>query len=162
MPMTIVAHGAWISSLGLALSVWIRRESRAISLVAAVYVIYVIAIPIAALALAGPGGNGPFSSIAPVLASSPVFAAIQIIEALTSLRPNAKSALLWIAFWDLVAMGAALVLLKATTNVFDRKFDRMPEDRLFQPWRGRLVEEQLGSWQRTPSGVLVRSGDPLD
>ena len=111
MPLTILAHGAWIASLGLALSVWIRRESRAISLVAAAYVLYVIAIPIAAIVLAGPGGNGPFSSIAPVLASSPVFAAIQIVESLTTRQVNTTNALLWIAFWDLIAAGAALGLL---------------------------------------------------
>jgi hypothetical protein len=121
MPLTILAHGTWIAALGLALSVWIRRESRAISLVAAAYVLYVIAIPIAAIVLAGPGGNGPFSSIAPVLASSPVFAAIQIVESLTTRQVNSTNALLWIAFWDLIAAGAALGLLEATTKVFDRK-----------------------------------------
>jgi ABC-type transport system involved in multi-copper enzyme maturation permease subunit len=136
MPLTILAHGGLIATLGLALSVWIRRESRAISLVAAAYVLYVIAIPITAIVLAGPGGNGPFSSIAPVLASSPVFAAIQIIESLTTWYVNPMSALLWIAFWDLIAAGAALGLLEATTQVFDRKFDRMSENEVFEAaWR---------------------------
>jgi len=115
MPLTILAHGAWIASLGLALSVWVRRESRAISLVAAAYVLYVIAIPVAAIVLAGPGGNGPFSSIAPILAASPVFAAIQIVEGLTTRWVDTTSALLWIAFWDMVAVGAALSLLRAIT-----------------------------------------------
>jgi hypothetical protein len=136
MPLTILTHGAWIATLGLAISVWIRRESRAISLVAAAYVIYVIAIPIAAIVLSGPGGNGPFSSIAPVLASSPVFAAIQIVESLTTRQVSTTSALLWIAFWDLIAAGSALGLLRATTKVFDRKFDRVPENAAFEAaWR---------------------------
>jgi ABC-type transport system involved in multi-copper enzyme maturation permease subunit len=141
MPLTILAHGAWISTLGLALSVWIRRESRAIALVAAAYVLYVIAIPIAAIVLAGPGGSGPFGSIAWVLATSPVFATIQIIEGLTTWQVNATNALLWVAFWDLIAVGAAMKLLWATIKVFDRKFDRVPEagilDRLRSRYRQR-------------------------
>jgi ABC-type transport system involved in multi-copper enzyme maturation permease subunit len=164
MPLTILAHGMWISSLGLALSVWVRRESRAISLVAAAYVLYVIAIPIAAIVLAGPRGNGPFSRIAPVLASSPVFAAIQIVEGLTRRWVDSTGALKWIAFWDLVAAGAATILLKATTKVFDRKFDRVPEDRKLEPsrGRGRRIEAQLESWSRKPPGVLVKSGERME
>ena len=48
----------------------------------------------AAIVLAGPGGNGPFGSIAWVLATSPVFATIQIIEGLTTWQVNATNALL--------------------------------------------------------------------
>ncbi len=151
MPLTILAHGAWIASLGLALSVRIRRESRAISLVAAAYVVYVLAIPIAAIVLGGPSGNGPFSSIAPVLASSPVFAAIQIVESLTTLRVDTTSALLWIAFWDVIAAGAALGLLGATIKAFDRKFDRVPEIagleaawRRYRQRRGPAVGRRIG------------------
>jgi hypothetical protein len=162
MPLTILAHGAWIASLGLALSVWIRRESRAISLVAAAYVLYVIAIPIAAIMLAGPSGNGPFSSIAPILATSPVFAAIQIIEGLTGQWANATNALLWIAFWDLLAVGAAMRLLWATIKVFDGKFDRVPEGRRLKPYRGRGYWAPKALRPVKPPGVFASSGEWAD
>jgi ABC-type transport system involved in multi-copper enzyme maturation permease subunit len=162
MPLTILAHGAWIASLGLALSVWIRRESRAISLVAAAYVLYVIAIPIAAIVLAGPSGNGPFSSIAPILATSPVFAAIQIIEGLTGQWAIARNALLWIAFWDLLAVGAAMLLLWATITVFDGKFDRVPEDRRLKPYRGRGYWAPKALRPVKPPGVFASSGEWAD
>ncbi|WP_435007642.1 ABC transporter permease [Tundrisphaera lichenicola] len=159
MPLTILAHGAWMASLGLALSVWIRRESRAIAVVATVYVLYAIGMPVAAIVLAGPSGNGPFSAIAPILASSPVFAAIQIIESLTNRWVDTRGVLQWIAFWDLAAMGGALFLLRATTRVFDRKFDRVSEDWLLNPPRERPksrqgvpIPEHLGDSPGKPEG----------
>src|SRR5439155_3677773 len=82
MPATILAHGAWITSLGLALSVWIRRESLALSLVVAAYLLYAIAIPICAISLVGPGGNGLLGWTGWVLASSPVFVVVHLVEVL--------------------------------------------------------------------------------
>jgi len=161
MPLTILAHGAWIASLGLALSVRVRRESRAIALVAAAYVLYVVAIPIAVIVLAGPGGNGPFGATAWVLASSPVFAAIQIVEGLTSRWGDSASALRWIAAWDIIAAGGAILLLIATTRVFDRKFDRVSERRLHIPprWRTQRKEAPIPEVAGDSPGRLVEAGE---
>jgi len=90
MPATILAHGAWISSLGLASSVWIRRESRALSLVVAAYVLYAIGIPILAIFLTSPRGSGPLGSTGWILASSPVFVVILLVEILSERPPGSS------------------------------------------------------------------------
>jgi ABC-type transport system involved in multi-copper enzyme maturation permease subunit len=137
MPATILAHGAWISSLGLALSVWIRREGLALSLAVAAYVLYAIGIPILAIFLPGAGRNGPLGLTGWILASSPVFVVILLVEILSERPPVSWEILNWIAAWDVIAASAALILLGATVRAFDRKFDRVSEPWLQMPPRRR-------------------------
>ena len=123
----ILAYGAAITSLGLALATWLPRMDRAIGLTAGLYVVVLIgAIPAGTILLGkGPGGaRDGFAAASPfwgVGFSSAVFGG-------TSGRSHEiEKQAGWLAFW-IVAYGlVAFGLLLATLKTFNRCLGRIDE-----------------------------------
>jgi ABC-type transport system involved in multi-copper enzyme maturation permease subunit len=133
---TILAHGALITSIGLALAVWIRRQSRAIALCVALFILIAAAWP-------------TFASITigwPVLRSrdlpsfSPIVACFKFIRTFVVRRDFLADGILWWgSFWAVEVFVLALGLLWLTVLTFDRCFDRIP-DRIWRvPVRAAVV-----------------------
>jgi ABC-type transport system involved in multi-copper enzyme maturation permease subunit len=121
----VLAYGAAITSLGLALATWLPRLDRAIGLTAGLYVVVTIAAVPAGMILLGdgPGESGPgLASASPfwgVGFSSAVFGGA--VEPGPGIGQQAAWLVLWIAAYGLVALG----LLLATLSTFDRCLGRI-------------------------------------
>jgi ABC-type transport system involved in multi-copper enzyme maturation permease subunit len=123
----VLAYGAAITSLGLALATWLPRMSRSIGLTAGLYVVVLIAaIPVGTLIFGkGPSGAGfGFASASPFLGvgfSSAVFGGMS-----GPWHDIGKQAA-WLVFW-LVAYGlVAFGLLLATLKTFNRCLGRLDD-----------------------------------
>ncbi len=118
---TILAHGALIASVGLALAVWIARQSRAIALCVGLAVIVGAGWPILVVAMRV--GVAGFR----LACLSPVVAVFGLFEVVTERRRFGSDALWWITFWDIECLALALGLLWLTVRTFDGRFDRVPD-----------------------------------
>jgi hypothetical protein len=117
---TILVYGALIASLGLALAVWIARQSRAIALCVGLAVIAGAGWPILVGAMRlGPQGRG-------LACLSPVVAVFQLMGVVAEGR-NVGGVLWWITFWDIECLALSLGLLWLTVRTFDGRFDRVPD-----------------------------------
>ena len=165
---TILAHGALITSVGLALAVWMKRQGRAIAftvgigiLVGAVWPILVVMI------MRGPGPGNRTTGLASL---SPVVAIVNLARDLT-MRRNAfnEGMLWWGSFWAAEVFVLALGLLGLTIRTFDDCFDRIPDQPRRTPVRavvvmilagmiaaGSLVDA-INAWHE---GVLPRDIEP--
>ena len=123
----VVAYGAAITSLGLALATWQPRMGRAIGLTAGLYVIVLIgAIPVGKLVF----GDGPDQAGAGFAAASP-FWGVGFSSALfggtvgplQDIRKQAAWLIFWIVAYGLVAFG----LLLATLKTFNRCLGRLDD-----------------------------------
>ena len=127
MAATLLAHGALLTSLGLALATWIPRQSRAMAISVTAFVLIAIAWPIAYFCLAlrpHPGDGFP--------ALSPIFVAAALADFFT-IRTIDFGGILWGAtIWDVLVLIAAMALLASTVRSFDRCLGRIPEHP--QPW----------------------------
>jgi ABC-type Na+ efflux pump permease subunit len=125
--VSVLAHGALLASLGLALATWIKKPGRAMGLVVTAYVFVTVGWPILMVVLFERAGmNGIVEGLAEL---SPVFASISVIERLC--RRDLESLLVslgWGLFWLLHVATAAAGLLAATWKSFDRCMGRIPED----------------------------------
>jgi ABC-type transport system involved in multi-copper enzyme maturation permease subunit len=123
----VVAYGAAITSLGLALATWMPRMSRAIGLTAGLYVVVAIgAVPVG-MALFGDASG----EIGPGVASASPFWGIgyscAVFAGTASARHGIGGHAAWLAFW-IVAYGlVALGLLLATLMTFNRCLGRLDE-----------------------------------
>ena len=118
---TILAHGALIASVGLALAVWIARQSRAIALCVGLAVIVSAGWPIVVGAVRlGRAGVG-------LMCLSPVVAVVQLMGVVIERRRRGSDVLWWITFWDVECLALALGLLWLTVRTFDGRFDRVPD-----------------------------------
>lgn len=121
----ILAYGAAITSLGLALATWLPRMDRVIGLTAGLYVVVLIAaIPAGMIFL----GGGP-SEAGPGFASASPLWGVGFTSALcggaTRSRDEGGRQAAWLAFW-IVAYGLiALGLLMATIETFNRCLGRI-------------------------------------
>jgi ABC-type transport system involved in multi-copper enzyme maturation permease subunit len=123
MVVTILAHGAAVTSLGLALATWTKRQSRAIALSVGAFVLLAIAWPILVMVLfLNPRDGGETLAV-----MSPLFMAGGLADALVLRIPRMRSILWSGAVWDLVVSLAAAGLLTWTIRTFDRCLGRMPE-----------------------------------
>jgi ABC-type transport system involved in multi-copper enzyme maturation permease subunit len=126
--VTILAHGAATTSVGLALATWGKRQGRAIALSVGLVVLVAIAWPILVYAIF----RSPTSltSWAAHLATlSPFYIAVTLPDMLTFRPDNARELLRWGSYWGLAVALFALVLLELTVRTFDACFERMPEGR---------------------------------
>jgi ABC-type transport system involved in multi-copper enzyme maturation permease subunit len=123
----VVAYGAAITSLGLALATWLPRMGRAIGLTAGLYVIVLIgAIPAGRLFF----GDGPDGAGAGFAAASP-FWGVGFSSAMFGgtagpqhhMRKQAAWLVFWIVAYGLVAFG----LLLATLKTFNRCLGRLDD-----------------------------------
>jgi ABC-type transport system involved in multi-copper enzyme maturation permease subunit len=147
MVVTLLAHGALLTSLGLALATWIPRQSRAIALSVTAYVLIAIAWPILYFIAVGsprPGAHFP-------ACFSPIWVAGTLADYL-SIRMSLDGFLWAATFCDAIVSIAAVALLAATVRTFDRCLGRMPEH--IAPDASRPVKkppiyeaELIGEWE---------------
>ena len=121
---TVLAHGALITSVGVALAVWIKRQSRAIAFSVGWFVLVTAVLPIVLTVMmsGGPGRTQTF------LLLSPVAICGNLVTVLTQRTQAFLNGTLWGGtFWaiELSVLSAGLLLL--TIRTFDGCFDRIPE-----------------------------------
>jgi hypothetical protein len=132
----IVAYGAAITSLGLALATWLPRMGRAVGLTAGLYLAVLIgAVPLAMMLFGdGAGEAGPgLASASPMWGvgfSSALFGGV------ATSRHSVGEQAAWVAFWTGVYVLVASGLLLATLATFDRCLGRMGPGR--RPFTRRL------------------------
>jgi ABC-type transport system involved in multi-copper enzyme maturation permease subunit len=121
VPATIFVHGALIASIGVMLATWIKRQSRAI----ATSVVLAVMIGAGWPLLIGAGRMGPHGRGMACL--SPVMAAWNLGETLSSRLIMFRDVLWWTTFWDIECLVMALGLLWLTVRTFDGCFGRVPD-----------------------------------
>ncbi len=132
---TILAHGALITSVGLALAVWVKRQSRAIAISVGWFILVTAVWPIAV----GMIGAGRPRSSETLIALSPVITCEQVAELLQFRTVAFARGIFWSGtFWAVEAFVLAMGLLWLTVRTFDGCFGRIPD----QPRRvsSRTVE----------------------
>jgi ABC-type transport system involved in multi-copper enzyme maturation permease subunit len=129
----VLAHGAAVTSLGMALATWLPRIDRALILSAAASILVTAAwVPLVAFSVQDKNLSLGLASASPLLG----------VGLLTSEMPRASSfdwqvRVGWAVFWILTYGAAALLLLWATLASFDRCVGRVSV-------RPRRVE--VGRW----------------
>jgi ABC-type transport system involved in multi-copper enzyme maturation permease subunit len=127
---TILAHGAVITSIGLALATWVRRQSRAIGLSVALFVVVAVAWPMLALTLArGPGQPEHPRGVT----LSPIYTVVTITSDLAWPDDGTRDVLLSATESAAGVAVLSLLILEATIRTFDRCMGRMPERRSMTP-----------------------------
>jgi ABC-type transport system involved in multi-copper enzyme maturation permease subunit len=117
---TILTYGAALTSLGLALATWIKRQSRAIAASVSIFVIVAIGWPI--LTMSGPA-RGAFGA----RALSPIFSVGGLGEELM-MRSDRLGSTMWsVGLWDVSAAALAIGVCWLTARTFDDAFGRVPE-----------------------------------
>jgi ABC-type transport system involved in multi-copper enzyme maturation permease subunit len=117
---TILAHGALITSIGLALGTWIKRQSRAIAVSVCAFVCIAVAWPFLVAAISGGPAFYRFASL------SPIFVAVELSEQLTLRFDRLRELLWWIGFWNVGVAAWAVGLLWLTWRTFDHGLGRIP------------------------------------
>ena len=123
----VVAYGAAITSLGLALATWLPRMGQAIGLTAGLYLVVLIAaMPIGMITFGGNAAGAGFAVASP-------FWGVGYSSALIGgtggpVGDFGKQAG-WLVFWIVIYGMVAFVLLLATLKTFNRCLGRM-DDRL--------------------------------
>lgn len=120
----VVAYGAAITSLGLALATWLPRMGRAIGLTAGLHVVVTIgAIPIGTILF----GNGPSGAVDGFAAASPFWGvgfSSAVFGGTADPGHEIENQAAWLVFW-IVAYGlVAFGLLLATLKTFNRCLGR--------------------------------------
>ncbi len=118
---TVLVHGMLLSSFGLALAVWIKRQSRAIAISVGLAVTLYLGWPICVgVSRMGPGVEG-------MMGLSPVVASVTLMEYLSRRGPGLRDLLWSTSFWDIESLLLSLGLLWLTVRTFDGCFGRIPE-----------------------------------
>jgi ABC-type transport system involved in multi-copper enzyme maturation permease subunit len=121
---TILAHAAATTSVGLALAVWLKRQSRAIEISIGLFVLVAIGWPIAVLVI---GGGGPADDSVGLAAASLIFSSFYAGLILARRDVIFRNYFWWTAFWVVEATLLAAGLLWLIIQTFDRAIGRMPE-----------------------------------
>jgi hypothetical protein len=132
---TILAHGALITSVGLALAVWIKRQSRAIAFSVGSFVLVTAAWPIFVQISFHAGLGGHLASLSPVVACT------AFVSVFTTRRYGIVGGILWSgAFWAVEVFALAMGMLWLTVRTFDGCFDRIPDrPHRVSVWAGVVV-----------------------
>jgi len=121
----VVAYGAALTSLGLALATWVPRLSRAVGLCVAAHVGVTVGwvVFVALLTPGAPGLTGPgLASFSPFLA---VMLPTLEMQMASPVRSQWGEVVGWVAFWTLADAALAAVLLKAVLVTFNRCLGRV-------------------------------------
>lgn len=126
----ILAYGAAITSLGLALATWMPRMGHAVGTTVGLYIMMCIGwIPLSFVIFGeGPGDEGPG-----VAAGSPPMGVGIYSSLLAGDGPSHEfvGQTAWTIFWTLAYGGVALALLLATLGTFNRCLGRVDDPSLF-------------------------------
>jgi ABC-type transport system involved in multi-copper enzyme maturation permease subunit len=144
MAALILAYGAAITSLGLALATWIPRMGRAAALTVGLYTFMSIAwIPLTFSVFPGDDGIG-------IAAGSPPMGVGAYSSKLAGDGTPDEFAIqtLWTLFWTIAYGGVALALLLATLGTFNRCLGRIDDPTI-------LVEDNFARAGRTAGPAEV-------
>jgi ABC-type transport system involved in multi-copper enzyme maturation permease subunit len=133
----VLAYGAAITSLGLALATWLTRLGRAVALSVMAYVFVTAGWIFIAMALFQRVHGDTVRGLA---GASPWFGAAMLTHrAMNMTRYSHYDDYypVWEGFWIALCIGAAVLLALGTLATFDRCLGRIA----FQPWRTRLRRE---------------------
>jgi ABC-type transport system involved in multi-copper enzyme maturation permease subunit len=122
MVAVILAHGAAITSVGLAAATWLKRQSRAIAVSVGLFVMVAAAWPIAV----GVVGSGAEDTMG-VAALSPIFCTVLFGPTLAFRGIEVWNFFAWAAFWVVEVTLVAVAILWLSIRTYDRSFDRIPE-----------------------------------
>jgi ABC-type transport system involved in multi-copper enzyme maturation permease subunit len=118
----VLAYGAALASLGLALALWFPRGSQAATLGVAAHVL----VTVGWVVLIGMLTQGARGFRGPGLASASPFLAVMFTTIVIQQKdpPEWSECIGWISFWIIVELATAVVLLVATLATFDRAMGR--------------------------------------
>ena len=120
--LLILAQGASLTSLGLALATWVRRPGQAVIFSALFYMLLAVGWLVLIAALSPPG------SALGIAVASPLYGPIYLSRGVAADRYwTAADCWFWGIFWLVVHTAAAIGLFIATWSAFDRRVGRMPE-----------------------------------
>jgi ABC-type transport system involved in multi-copper enzyme maturation permease subunit len=145
----VIAYGAALTSLGLALATWVPRLGRAVGLCVAAHVGATVGW-VVFIAMLMPGASG---LIFPGLASFSPFLGVMLptLEMQTGPPSEWKAAVGWVTFWIAADAALAAVLLKAVLVTFNRCLGRVDEGPGRDHARGARRVRTLVGEQRSPS-----------
>ena len=113
---TILAHGALITSVGLALAVWVKRQSRAIAMSVGWFLLVTAVCPIV-VSMTMSGGPSPGET---GIALSPAGTCGKLVTLLTQRTYASGDGVLWSGtLWAVEVFLAAMGLLWLTAWTFD-------------------------------------------
>ena len=141
----ILAQAALMTSLGLALAIWLKRQSRAIALSVGVFVLTALGWPVLIFAAIGRSDYSLGLS-----AISPILCAVFFSE-LVVMRNPSRAFLWWVLFWVALVTFWAIGLLWLTVRTFDRSCGRMPE----RPRPSRLLSDVVVLWAGTTAIIAA-------
>jgi ABC-type transport system involved in multi-copper enzyme maturation permease subunit len=118
---TTLIHGMLLSTIGLAMAIWTRRQSRAIAFSVGLAVMLYAGWPI----FIGVSGMGPPAEV--MMGVSPVVACGILMEELLRRYPQIQEVLWWTSFWDIECLVLSLGLLWLAVRTFDACLGRIPE-----------------------------------
>ena len=121
----MLAYGAALTSLGLALATWVSRLGRAVTLTVAAYVLVAVGVPTIVITLIP---NGPGYHAGPGLAAASPFFGIGYLTDLMSEQQTAPGWLnqvVWSGWWVLFYASFAALLLTMILLNFDRCLGRV-------------------------------------
>lgn len=132
----VLCYGAFLTSLGLALSTWVQRVGRAVAITVGIYVVLCVGSLFMILAVT----NGRyFQRLATV---SPFFGAGTVTFESSEQSPSVED-WGWSLGWGVAYAGGAVLLFLVTLVTFDRRLGRMPERHAFgwpesAPWSATI------------------------
>lgn len=136
----VVAYGAALTSLGLALATWVPGLGRAVGLCVAAHVTITVGWTVFAILLTGGAGG----LTGPGLASFSPFVGV-LLGTVQMHRPNTfgwNEVVGWLCFWTLADLALAAVLMKAVLVTFNRCLGRVDEvhaSDAFKPCRAPAI-----------------------
>jgi hypothetical protein len=119
---TVLAQGAAVTSLGIALAIWVPRYDRALTLSAAVAVFFTVAwVPLMLLLFRDDPGLGTGLASASPLVGIILLTSAMVVDSPASWGMHAG----WATFWILAALAASAALLGAALASFDACLGRI-------------------------------------
>jgi ABC-type transport system involved in multi-copper enzyme maturation permease subunit len=159
----ILAYGAVITSLGLAVATWVRRYGRAIALTVAIYVVVSITFIVIPALFWDRGGE--WTGV--LLCGSPFYGAAVLTDGITDRQgtrvPEFKP-MEWGAIWVVLYTTIALALYFAVIATFNRCLGRISGGRSGRNWPsleesdGELVPPAREDWWKLSS---IATSPPL-
>jgi ABC-type transport system involved in multi-copper enzyme maturation permease subunit len=135
----ILAHGALLTSIGLALAIWIKHQTRAIAVSVAVFILLSVAWPTLVSDILFNSERGGLALV------SPLYIAGDFADALSIRYEHFVGDIWWAAFWNVETTAWAVGLLWLCVRTFDRCFGRMHDRRA----PSRLLLDILMIWAAT-------------
>ena len=116
----LLALGAALTSLGLALATWVSRFGRALAVTVAIYVFLAVGWLFLVLGISG----GAERDNEGVMGATPFFGSGMLTFILRDPQPDRRAFAWWMVFWVFAYASAAASLLAATLRTFDRCLGR--------------------------------------